>query len=152
LVDLQDLHVDRLAFLDHVADAEHALMRELGDMDHPLDPRLELDEGPELHDLRDLAADLRADVVLLLDLGPGAFGQLAHGEADLLRLGADLLDLDLHLLATREQAAGVLDASPAERAHMQQAVAPAEIDEGPEVADVADDSIADLTDGQLFHG
>src|ERR1051326_8127156 len=48
LVDLEDLHVDHVAFLEDVRDLAHALVRELRDVDQPVGPRKDLDEGAEV--------------------------------------------------------------------------------------------------------
>ena len=61
----------------------------------------------------------------------------------------DLEDLDLDLVANLEDRADVGDAAPGEVADVDQAVDAADVDEGAEVLDRADDALVDLA---LFEG
>ena len=62
-VDLDDLHVHRLALRDDLARVLDVVLRELGDVHEPLDAGEDLDEGAEGDDLRDAAFD---DVALVV--------------------------------------------------------------------------------------
>src|SRR5574340_1762142 len=58
-VHVDDLDLDLLPLLHHVAGVLDALVLHLGDVHQPLDARLELDEGAEVGDLGDLALEAR---------------------------------------------------------------------------------------------
>ena len=84
------------ADLDELGRVLDALVpRHLGDVDEALDAVFELDEGAVVRDRDDLAADDGADRVLVLDLVPRIGADLLVAEADALRLGVELEDLDL---------------------------------------------------------
>src|SRR5262249_58096862 len=76
--------------------------------------------------------------------------KLLEAETELLLLAIDLEDDDLDHLAGLQDGGGVRDALPADLADVEQAVHAAEIDEGAEVAHVADDAGADLALLQLL--
>ena len=144
-VDPEHLHVHVVAhgqdfrWVTHISRPAH-----LGDMDQPLDPLLEFDEGAVVHDRHDPPADDRSFGVLLADIVPGIGLELLETERNPLPLPVELQDLDLQLLADGEQVRGVRDPPPRHIGDMEQAVDSAEVDEGAEIGDVLDDAIADL--------
>jgi len=73
----------------------------------------------------------RVGRVLLRGRSPGAFLQVAVGQADLAGLRIDAVDPHLELLSLVEHVAWMLDAAPGQLADVQQAVDAADIDEGP---------------------
>src|SRR5208282_3385793 len=64
-IDVEHLHVDLVALVQHVLDAADALVGDLRDVEQAVGPRHYLDEGAELDDLADRA------VVDLADFGLG---------------------------------------------------------------------------------
>ena len=117
-------------------------------MHQPLDPRLQLHEGAVVGDVGDAAGVLRPDRELVLDGVPRIGLQLLHAEADALRLLVDLDDLHLDGLADPEDLARVVDPAPRHVGDVQQAVDPAEIDEGAVLGDVLDHAVDHVALGQ----
>src|SRR5438477_12405603 len=105
LVDLLDEHVEDVAALDHVLDVADAAGAHVRDVEQPVGPLLELDEGAELRRLHDLAGVGVPHLPLLrqvADRGDRGFGLLAVGRVDQDR--PVLLDVDLHLVVRLEAA------------------------------------------------
>src|SRR5690606_37776568 len=102
------------------------------------------DERAERDELGDLARDDLADLV-----GPGEvlprilLGRLER-QRHALALQVDLEHLDGDLVAHLHDLVRVVDVLPRELGHVDQTVDAAEIDEGAEVDDRADDALADL--------
>ena len=96
VVEAQELDVDLLALLDHLAHRLGPALGELGDVDEPVLLAEEVHERAELHDLHDLALVDRADLGLRRD---GADAR--QRRLDRLALGGCDLDgavvLDVHL-------------------------------------------------------
>src|SRR6185312_15672654 len=101
-VHLDDLRLDRVALRDDLARVLDVVLRELGDVHQPFDPRHDLDEGAESDDLRDLALDLVALVVGLEHLLPRVALRLLQTERDPLALAVDVEHLDFHVLTDLE--------------------------------------------------
>ena len=101
-VDVQDLHVDRLADLEHLGRMVDVAPRKLGDVDETVHP-VEIDERAEVDDVRDRPLDLVARVELVEDALPLILALLLeHGAAredDVVALAVELDDLALELLA-----------------------------------------------------
>src|SRR5262249_43199805 len=136
-IDFEHLHLDLLGGRDDLAGMDVLLgPRHLGNVDQPLDARLELDEGAVVGDVGDPALDTGADRELLLDALPRVGQQLLHAERDAVGLVVDLDDLDLHLLANVEHLRGVIDPAPGDVGDVQEAVAAAEVDERAVIGDV----------------
>src|SRR5512133_501605 len=143
-VHLDDLRLDRVALRDDLPRVLDVMLRELGDVNEPLDARHDLDEGAESDDLGDLALDLVALVVGLEHLLPGIALGLLEAERDALALAVDVEHLDLHVLADLEHLGRMVDVAPGELGDMNQAVHPVEVDEGAEVDDVRDLAVDDV--------
>src|SRR2546423_948478 len=122
---------------------------QLRDVDQALNARLQLDEGAELGQPRHLARHDRVGRILLLGLVPRTRHELLEAEAHLARVAIDAEHDDLELLPRLHQRGRIVDALPAHLADGKKAVDTAEIEEGAEIADVADDALADLALGQL---
>src|SRR5207237_8480810 len=75
---------------------------------------------------------------------PRVCSELLHAERDALRLRVEANDLDLDGLADIQRLGGMIDAAPGDVGDVQQAVDPAEIDEGAVIGDVLDDAGEDL--------
>ena len=120
-------------------------------MDQTLDPLLQLDEGAVGHHVDDLAADPRADRVLVGHVLPRTGGLLLQPQRDLLALLVDVQDHHLDLVVDLEHVAGVVDPSPAHVGDVQEAVDAAKVHERAEVGDVLDGPLADLALGDLLH-
>jgi hypothetical protein len=115
----------------------------------PLDALLQLHERAVADEVDHAAPHAAVDRELLLDLLPGRGFLLLQAQGDLLLLQIDPQDLHLQLLADPDQIAGMVDPPPGHVGDVQQAVEPAQVDEGAEVGDVGDrarDQIA-LLDG-----
>src|SRR5580765_6680958 len=143
-VHLDDLRLDRVALRDDFARVLDVVLRELGDVHEPFDPRHDLDEGAEGDDLRDLALDLVALVVGLEHLLPRIALRLLEPERDALALAVDVEHLDLHVLADLEHLGRMVDVAPGELGDVDQPVHPVEVDESAEVDDVGDLAVDDV--------
>ena len=144
-VHVEDHHVHDVALVDdlvRVVDA--ACPRHLGDMDEPLDPFLQLDEGAVGHDVDHLALDLAAGLVAVVDGRPGRRCLLLQAEGDALGLLVELEHLDLHHVVDGEHLAGVVDAPPGHVGDVQEAVDASQVHERAEVGDVLDHAATNL--------
>src|SRR6266702_523351 len=110
LVHVDDLHVDLVALLHHVARVLGPLLAQLGDVDQPLDAGLDLDEGAEVGELRHLPLQLRADRVALGERRPRIGLRLLDAEAEALVLDVDVQHHRLDHVTLLELLARVLDA------------------------------------------
>src|SRR5258708_29364884 len=116
-------------------------------MEQALDAVIELEEGAVLLGLGDLALDQRPGREPLLDGLPGVLAHLPQRERDPRQLVVQLDDLDLDLVADREDLVDRVDPIPGELADVDQPVGAAEVDEGSiggQAADPALDHVADL--------
>src|SRR5881392_1338189 len=152
LVHLEHHRFDRLADRHDLRGVSHvARPAHLGDMDQPLDPRLELDERAVVRDRHHLALHAGAHRVLRGHVLPGVRLQLLQAEADALALPVDVEDLDLDLLPDVHHLGRVRHATIAHVRDVEQSVHAAQIDEGAEVGDVLDDALSHLAYLQLLH-
>src|SRR2546428_629255 len=121
-VHVDDLHVELVAFLHHVARVLHA------------------DEDAEVGDVANLAADDRPDRILLLEQRPGIRLDLLHAQRDALRLRIDVQHHGVHLVADGHDLRRVLDPlRPAHLADVDQALDPGlHLDEGAVVGEADD--------------
>ncbi len=138
-IDIQHHHLDLLAGRDNLA-RMHVLLgpAHLGDVDQPLDPRLQLHEAAVVGDVADPAGELGADGILGLDPFPGIGLELFHAEGYALGFGVEADDLDVDGLSDVQHLARVVDASPCHVGDMQQPVDAAEVDEGTVIGEVLD--------------
>ena len=100
-VDVDHLHADLVADREHGLGRLHVLIGELGDVDESLDPLRDPHERAERDELRDLALDDLAGLVLALELLPGILLRRLERQRDPLALEVDVEHLDLDLLADR---------------------------------------------------
>src|SRR5260221_3636076 len=151
-VHVDDLHVQLVAFLDHVARVLDALVAQLADVHQALDAGLDLHEGAEVGNLGDLALHAAADRVLGRQFRPWIRMELLDAEAEPLVLDVDVEHHRLDLVALLEEVAGVLDAlGPRDVGDVHQAVdALLHADEDAEVGDVADLAADDRPDRILL--
>ena len=146
-VEADDLELEDLALVDHVARMGDALVAQLADVDQALEALADADEGAEVHELRDRAVDDVADLEVRDRRLPRIGLQAADREADPAPLVVDVDDLGLDLVADLVAGLGVVDLVPRELALVDEAVDPAEVDEDAERRDrpdVAGDLLADL--------
>ena len=136
-VEADDLELEDLALLDHVARVGDALVGELADVDEALEALLDADECAEVDQLGDRPFDHVADLVLGDGLLPRVRLQPADGEADPATLVVDVDDLGLDLVADGVGGLRVIDLVPRELALVDQAVDPAQVDEDAERRDAA---------------
>src|SRR5262249_51961597 len=139
-VDVGDLGLDHVARLEERRGLVDALGGELGDVDQPLDPLLQLDEDAEVGDAGDRALDPRTDGVAARYLAPRVFRQLLDAERDALVVDVDAEHHGLHLLALLVELGGVLHLlRPVQVGDVDQAVdVLLDLDEEPEVRDALD--------------
>ncbi len=111
---------------------------EVGEMDHAVHAAIEADEETELGDVADRALDHRALRVARQEHIPGIVLGLLEAQRDAALLGVDLEDLHFHLLARRDDLAGVdVLLGPAHFRDMDQAFdARLQFDESAVVGDV----------------
>src|SRR5205823_5080895 len=151
-VHVDDLHVQLVAFLHHVAGVLHALVAKLADVHEALDSGLDLHEGAEVGHLGDLALHAAADRVLRGQLRPWIRMELLDAEGEALVLDVDVQHHRLDLVALLVQIAGVLDAlGPGDVADVHEAIdALLHSYEDAEVGDVAHLAADDRSDGILL--
>ena len=146
-VERDDLELERLALVDHVARMGDALVRQLADVDEALEAVADADERAEVDDLGDRAVDDVADLEVGHRGVPRVGLQPADREADAAALVVDVDDLGLDLFADLVAGLGVVDLVPRELALVDEAVDAAEVDEdaeGRDRAHRAGDLLADL--------
>src|SRR5487761_376847 len=134
-------HVALLVILDRLF--TRLLPVEVGEVHHPVDVAGQADEHAELGDVLDLAFDLGADRVLLLEVLPRIGETLFEAERNTALLRVDVEHHHLDLLAGRDDLAGVhVLLGPAHFRNMDQAFdAGLELDEGAIVGDVGDTTL-----------
>src|SRR5579862_523933 len=144
-VDVEHHDLDLLTGRDDLAGVDVLLgPAHLGDMDQPLDPRLQFDEGAVVGNVGDAALELGAGRIFELDALPGVGFELLHAQGNALRLRVEADHLDLDVLTDIERLGGMIDAPPGDVRDVQQAVDPAQIDKGAVIGDVLDDAVEDL--------
>ena len=143
-IHLDDPRLDEIALRDDLAWVLDVVLRQFRDVNEPLDPGHDLDEGAERDDLRDLALDLVGLVVGLEHLLPRVGLRLLEPERDALPLAVDVEHLDLHVLADLEHLGRMVDVAPGELGDVDQAVHPVQVDEGAEIDDVGDLPVDDV--------
>jgi len=115
-----------------------------GDVDQPLDPFFDFDEGAVIGQADHAPVDTRADGVLALRAGPGIGHQLLEAEGDPLVIAVEAEHHDLDPVPDLEQLGRMSHAAPAHIGDVKQAVDSAQIHEHAVVGDVLDDSFHDL--------
>ena len=143
-VDLEDQDLDGIALRHDLARVLDVVLRELGDVHEPLDAREDLDERAERDDLRHLAVDDVAVLVLLEHLLPRVALRLLEPERDALAVAVDVEHLDADRLADLEHLRRVVHVRPRELGDVDQAVHAVEVDERAEVDDVRDLALDDV--------
>src|SRR5665213_2607029 len=114
-------------------------------MDQTFNPRLQLNEGPKVHQARDSASDALASRVLFRGGIPRLRQKLFQAKRNALALRIDLEDFELELLADRQHIFRSGHAAPCNVADMQQAIDSAKVDKraiGGKAADLAADDVA----------
>ena len=112
-------------------------------MDEAFDAAFDLDERTVGDEVDDLAVDLLADGVALLDAFPRIGLGLLEAEGDAFALAIDFDDHDGDFFADLDDFARVADAAPGHVGHVQQAVETVEVHERAVVGDVLDDAATD---------
>ena len=137
---------DDLAGMDILLGPTH-----FGDMDQPLDPGLQLDEGAVIGDVGHPPGVLGADRVLGFDAVPRIRLELLHAQADALRFKIEADHLDIDRLADAQNLGGVVDAAPRDIGDVQQSIDLAQIDEGAVIGDVLDHAFQHLAFLEAVH-
>ncbi len=138
-----DLELQLLAFVHHIARMSDTLMGELADVDQALEAVADAYERAEVDQLRDRAIDDVARIEVGHRRMPRIRLEAANRQADPAAFVVDVDDLGLDLLADLVAGLWIVDLVPRELALVDEAVDPAEIDEHSERGDRADRS-ADL--------
>ena len=123
--------------------------RHLRDVHQPFDALHQLDERAVVGDRHDLAANARADRVLLVDVGPRIRQKLLESQRDAFAVPIDVEDLDVDRCTDVDHLGRMPDAAPGHVGDVQQAVESAQVDERTEVGDVLDLAFAHLPDQEL---
>src|SRR5688572_10663124 len=137
-VDVEDQHRHLVTLLHDFGRMLDALgPRHVGDVDQPVDARLDLHERAERREVADLAAEPRADRILLRQCHPGILLGLLHAERDLLFRLVDFEHHRFDRLADRDDLGRVPDvARPAHLRDVHEAFDPRlELDERAVVRD-----------------
>src|SRR5205807_2503877 len=137
-VDVQDQHLDLVAFLHDLGRVLHALgPRHVGDVDQAVDAGLDLDERPERGEVAHLALDAHAHRIFLRQRHPGIFLGLLHAERDFFFCFVDFQHDGFDRLADRDDLGRVAHvAGPAHLGDVHEAFDPRlELDERPVVGD-----------------
>jgi len=142
-------HVALLVLLDDLF--ARTVPVEVREVDHAVDTAVEADEQSKLSDVADRALDDAALRVLGKERLPGILLGLLEAEADPPLLGVDLEDLDLHLLARRDDLARVnILLGPAHLGDVDQALnARLQLHESAVVSNVGDGAFEARTDRVL---
>src|SRR5437016_4945550 len=114
-------------------------------MHEPFDSVEDLDERPERDHLCDGALELVADVVSVDDPLPRILLGLLEPQRNALPVTVDVEHLDRDRIPDRQDLARMVDMGPRELRDVDQSVDPIEIDERPEVDNVGDLALDDLT-------
>ena len=107
--------------------------RHLGDVDEPLDAVADLDERSERYELGDTAIDELADPMAAREFLPRVLLGCFQRQADALTVEVDLEDLDLDLVADRDDRAGMIDVLPRQLRDVDEPVHATEVEESTEV-------------------
>src|SRR5664279_1513606 len=137
-IDVENDDVHRVTLLHHFRRMLHTLRpAHVGDVDQPIDARLDLDERAEAREVAHLAVDPRADGILVRQHDPRILLRLLHAERDLLLVRIDLEHHRLDHFADRHELRRVTDvARPAHLADVHESFdARLELDERAVVRD-----------------
>ena len=145
-----------IPFRDHLLGVRHPIVHELGNVDESFDAILDPRERSEVGKLRHGPANKLTDLVGGRDPAPGlSLGPLDR-KCDLLFLSIDAQDVDIDFLTDSQHFAWMPDPAPGKLGEMDESVSSADVDEGAEVADrrdatLADFALAQLVDQSLLH-
>ena len=132
-VQIDDLHPQLLTRGDDLFRQVDMVCRHFGDVYESLDTVAHLHERAERDEFGDSTVDQFADTVARSELLPGILLGSLQREADALAAEIYLEDLHFDLVADAHHRVRVVDVLPGELRHVDQAVHPAEVDEGAEV-------------------
>ena len=113
-------------------------------MHQAVNARLKLHESTERGDADHLARDHSAGRILFRSHIPGLGLKLLQAKLDPLALRVQAENLDIHFLIGRNNLGRMLDMSPAQVGHMNQAIHAAQIHKRTEVGQTAHDAVHDL--------
>ena len=124
-------------------------IRQLGDVDQPLNAGLDLGERAKIDHVGHQALDQLAQLVRFLDHGPRLWLQALQTEANAFPVVIQPQDIDLDLLADTHHLSGVPDPPPAQFRQMHQTIRTAQIDKCAKGTKAGDPAGAYLTLTQL---
>jgi len=149
-IHLKDDHLNLVADLDQFTRVVDAFgPRHFTDMHQAFDARFELHKRTVAHHVHHRAGYLRADRIVVCNVVPRVRLFLLQAKGDLLFLAIDMQDHDLDFLIDRDHFRGMTDTFPAHICNVEQAINATEVDEGAEVSDVLDHTLAQLVDFQF---
>ena len=128
-IDRLDFDVDRVPFLEDVADAHTRWCASSEICTKPSTPGSNCTKAPNSMIFETVPRWRGADREFAGNGGPRILGEIAQGEADLVRLGIDLADEHFHGLTELQDVARVLYPLPGKLADVQQAVDAPQINE-----------------------
>ena len=134
-LDVEDLHLHRVADGNDLGRRLDVTVRELRDVDEAFEPFADLDERAERHELGDLAVDDVAGSVAARERLPRVLLRRLQRQRDALALEVDVEDLDVDLLADLDDLGRILDVLPRQLRDVDEAVDPTEVDERAELHD-----------------
>ncbi len=118
-------------------------------MHQALHARFQFHKRPVRHQIDHLALDLRADLILGIDVFPWIAQLLFQSQAHPLLFPVDVQHHHVDVLPDLEQFRGMPDAPPAHVGDMEQSIDAVEVNEGAEISDILDCSLADVARGHV---
>ena len=148
-VDVQDLDLHDVAELHSLVGTRNAAVSKLAHRNQAIEARLDLHEGTEIRELDDLALDVRSLCIALRLVEPRIAHRVLDGKRDTLRLGIEVLHIDVDLIADGKNVGRLLHAMPCEIRDMRKSVYAADVDEGAVLDETLDRTAYDLPDFKL---
>src|SRR5262249_54952406 len=153
LVDVEDDALDPVPDVEDLRGMLDPLRpRHLRDVDEPLHPVLDLDEGAVVGQADDLSADARLHGILGGRGLPRIVLQLLEAERDPLALAVELQDDHVDLVADLELLGGMADPAPRHVGDVEQSVDAAEVDERSVLGEVLHRAAQDLALLEILEG
>ena len=145
------MNVDEIADLERVRNLRDAFIANFADVNEPFDARRQLDERAERHQVRNATANFVAFDERFVDLLPRIAARVFVRERNAVPFEVDFSNDNVDAFAFFDDFGRVGDAAPAHLGDREETVDAAEIDERADVDDLADKTVASLTDGEFRH-
>src|SRR5262245_52726376 len=118
----------------------------LADVYQALDAGFELDEGAIVHDVDDFALLPRAHRIPGFDLVPWIDAKLLETQGDFFLVTVDAEHLDFDFVVDLEHFGRMSHPVPAHVGNVQESINPTQVHKRPEVGDILDRTLANLSD------